>query len=320
MGEAREGWKQCTELGSQGFKLFSKLKAVINRLKAWQLRRSRDANCFKVLENKLVGVEDKAQTESWTTPLREDRMQIIVEMWKWLHKEEIQWRQKSRIKWLIEGDKNSRFFHYVANSRRRKNFIGDILVDGERKLDPMEVRRGVLNHFKLQFRRMMEIRPRIHCLVMQRISQAQEIMLEEEFTHEEVWEAISSCDGNKARGPDGLNLNFIKSNWDNIRDDFLGFLKEFHKDGEIVKHLNRTFIVLIPKIGKPERMLDFRPISLVDSLYKVLLKVLADRLRRVMNSIIGETQMAFVRQRQIIDSFVVAKEIIHKWKKDQTGF
>ncbi|KAK2654077.1 hypothetical protein Ddye_013933 [Dipteronia dyeriana] len=136
--------------------------------------------------------------------------------------------------------------------------------------------------------------------------------LEEEFSYEEVWEAISSCDGNKAPGPDGLNLNFIKSNWDIIREDFLAFLKEFHKDCKIVKHLNRTYTALIPKIRKPECIADFRPISLVSSLYKVLSKVLTNRLKNVMSSIIGETQLVFMRQRQIIDSFVIANEIIHK--------
>ncbi|KAK3200451.1 hypothetical protein Dsin_023866 [Dipteronia sinensis] len=62
------------------------------------------------------------------------------------------------------------------------------------------VKEGVLNHFKLQFWRGMESRPKIQGLVMQRISQTQEIVLDEEFTYEEVWETISSCDGNKAPG------------------------------------------------------------------------------------------------------------------------
>ena len=60
-------------------------------------------------------------------------------------------------------------------------------------------------------------------------------------------------------------------------------------DGDIVRHLNRTIIALIPKIGKPERLEDFRPISLVGSLYKVLSKVLANRLKKEMDLMIGET-------------------------------
>ena len=97
------------------------------------------------------------------------------------------------------------------------------------------------------------------------------------------------CDGNKAPGPDGMNLNFIKANWGVIQGDFMRFLHEFYEEGSIVKDLNNTFIALIPKCGSPESMKDFRPISLVSSLYKVLSEILANRLKRVMDSIIGET-------------------------------
>ena len=69
---------------------------------------------------------------------------------------------------------------------------------------------------------------------------------------EEVWEAVSGCDGNKAPGPNGLNLNFIKNYWDVIRDDFLNFLKEFHSNGKVVKQLNITFIAFILKKGNLE--------------------------------------------------------------------
>ncbi|KAK2652619.1 hypothetical protein Ddye_012475 [Dipteronia dyeriana] len=88
-------------------------------------------------ENKLHKPK-KAHTKGWTDSLREDYVRIMADMWKWLQKEETQWRQKSRIKWLMEGDKNSKFFHCVANSRRRRNFIGDILLDEVRQSDPVE--------------------------------------------------------------------------------------------------------------------------------------------------------------------------------------
>ncbi|KAK2648312.1 hypothetical protein Ddye_015801 [Dipteronia dyeriana] len=64
---------------------------------------------------------------------------------------------------------------------------------------------------------------------------------------------------------------------------------------------------------------DYRPISLVGATYKVVAKVLVNRIKKVMNSIIGETQMAFIKNRQILDSFVIAKEVIHKWRKSEDG-
>ncbi|KAK3195320.1 hypothetical protein Dsin_026630 [Dipteronia sinensis] len=114
---------------------------------------------------------------------------------------------------------------------------------------------------------------------------------------EEVMEAVKSCDGNKAPGPDGLNLNFIKVNWDVIKEDVLSFFRKFYKNGSKIKELNNTFLALILKISKPQNMGDYRPISLVGAMYKVLAKVLANRIKKVMESIIEENQMVFIKNR-----------------------
>ena len=74
-----------------------------------------------------------------------------------------------------------------------------------------------------------------------------------------------------------------------------------------MKELNSTFIALIPKVSCPVTLRDFRPINLVSSMYKILAKVLTNRLKKVMNSVIGENQSAFVKNRQIMDSYVVVK-------------
>ncbi|KAK3230491.1 hypothetical protein Dsin_002372 [Dipteronia sinensis] len=82
----------------------------------------------------------------------------------------------------------------------------------------------------------------------------------------------------------------------------MNFMKDFHEDGSIVKELNYSFITLIPKIGNPETIKDFRPISLVGSMYKILTNVLANRIKKVMDSAIGESQMSFVKGKHISDA------------------
>ncbi|KAK2661829.1 hypothetical protein Ddye_000403 [Dipteronia dyeriana] len=122
-------------------------------------------------------------------------------------------------------------------------------------------------------------------------------MLEVEFSFDEVWKTVCDCDRNKAIGPDELNLNFIRVNWDLIKDDVMNFLHVFYNDGSVVKYFNCTFIALIPKIKAPMSLQDYIPISFVGSLYKVLAKVRANRLKVVMDSVIGPSQMAFVKGR-----------------------
>ena len=87
-----------------------------------------------------------------------------------------------------------------------------------------------------------------------------------------------------------------------VRDDVKNFMGEVYRDSSVVKHLNHSFLALVPKIRNPISMKDYRPISLVGAIYKILMKVLANRLKQVMDMIITANQMAFVKSRQMVDS------------------
>ena len=80
----------------------------------------------------------------------------------------------------------------------------------------------------------------------------------------------------------------------------MGFFRDFHERGRFVKSLNATFLTLVPKKGGAEDLKDFRPISLVGSLYKLLANVLANRLKKVLRKVITESQNAFLEGRQIL--------------------
>ncbi|RVW93448.1 hypothetical protein CK203_035062 [Vitis vinifera] len=90
----------------------------------------------------------------------------------------------------------------------------------------------------------------------------------------------------------------------------MSFFREFHDHSKFVKRLNATFLVLIPKKVGAEDLRDFRPISLVGSLYKWLAKVLANRLKKVVGKLVSKAQGAFVEGRQILDVVLIANEAI----------
>ncbi|RVW31716.1 LINE-1 reverse transcriptase-like [Vitis vinifera] len=91
--------------------------------------------------------------------------------------------------------------------------------------------------------------------------------------------------------------------------------KEFYEHSSFLKSLNNTFLVLIPKKCGAEDLGDFRPISLLGGLYKLLAKVLANRLKRVVDKVVSNSQNAFVRGRQILDASLKANEVIDSWQK-----
>lgn len=121
------------------------------------------------------------------------------------------------------------------------------------------------------------------------------------FSVEEVKQVVWNCDSYKSPGPGGINFGFIKDFWPDFQEEFTCFITEFHGNGKLSKGINITFITLIRKIDNSQRVNDFRPISLVSNLYKILSKVLANRLRCVTESVISETQLAFIHRRQILD-------------------
>ncbi|XP_028083204.1 uncharacterized protein LOC114284477 [Camellia sinensis] len=102
--------------------------------------------------------------------------------------------------------------------------------------------------------------------------------------------------------------------WRIINDDILKFMADFHENGKLVKGLNASFVSLIPKQENPTSIQDYRPISLINSMYKILSKVLASRLKQVLPSIINSTQSAFLSGRSILDGILVANEVVDWWK------
>nr|GEV71529.1 RNA-directed DNA polymerase, eukaryota, reverse transcriptase zinc-binding domain protein [Tanacetum cinerariifolium] len=136
----------------------------------------------------------------------------------------------------------------------------------------------------------------------------------------EVKGAVWGCGLNKSPGPDGFTVEFYRRYWSLIEDDVLEAVNYFFQNGYCHKGCNSSFIALIPKIPGAKMVKDFKHISLIGSLYKIIAKLLANRLVTVMSDLVNEVQSAFIANRQILDGHFMLNEIIHwcKSKKKQT--
>ncbi|CAN0866808.1 Transposon TX1 uncharacterized 149 kDa protein [Linum grandiflorum] len=126
-------------------------------------------------------------------------------------------------------------------------------------------------------------------------------------------------DADKAPGPDGFNPGFYQDFWNLLGDAVFGAACKWLDEGVLPQALQETNVILLPKVEDPRGMNDLRPISLCSVLYRLVAKVLANRMRKVMPRLISEEQSAFVAGRSIIDNVMVAFETIHSMRRRRTG-
>ncbi|RVW74598.1 Transposon TX1 uncharacterized 149 kDa protein [Vitis vinifera] len=115
--------------------------------------------------------------------------------------------------------------------------------------------------------------------------------LEIPFSEEEIHSALMVMNGDKAPSPDSFTMAFWQNCWDFVKEEVLEMFKEFHEQSSFIKSLNTTFLVLLPKKGGAEDLGDFRPISLLRGLYKLMAKIL--------------------------DASLIANKVIDSWQKDK---
>ncbi|GJY43059.1 RNA-directed DNA polymerase, eukaryota [Tanacetum coccineum] len=187
--------------------------------------------------------------------------------------------QKVKINWSIEGDENSKYFHGMLNKKRNQHAIRGILTEGIWIEDPNSVKNEFLSHFNERFDSPCSSRLMLDMVFPNRLSAEQNLDLERNVSKEEIKRAVWDC-------------------------------------GTFPKSGNASFIALIPKMQDAKVVKDYRPICLIGSMYKIIAKILANRLVGVLGDLVNEVQSAFIANRQILDGPFILDELIH-WCKSK---
>ncbi|XP_048605505.1 uncharacterized protein LOC125583020 [Brassica napus] len=281
-------------------------------------RKQNNVNSAKLVEElkeKVEGLyaDDNATTEEIAAALRE--------LSHALKAEEMFWKQKSRVFWLREGDRNTKFFHALTKQRRARNKITQLLDENGNIIEDEE---GLVAIATSYFRQIFEssIPEEIAEALAQvptTITGAMNDDLTAPVSEWEVKLALFAMHPEKAPGPDGMTALFYQKFWDIVKEDLTLMVNKFLFEGTMANGLNDTNICLIPKISKPNAMTQFRPISLCNVSYKIISKVLCQRLKKVLPGLISETQSAFVAGRQISDNVMIAQELFHALRTKPSG-
>ncbi|GKC63795.1 putative RNA-directed DNA polymerase [Tanacetum coccineum] len=306
-----KAWRKEVSGNKPDCRFCDKLKNVKQELKRWSNER------FGATKEKIELFKNEAM--KWELEA-ENRVLNDIERSVWLDARK-QWvdkeneyasmlRQKAKIRWDVEGDENSKFFHSYVKRRNNKNNIRGLMVNGMWCEIPPIIKAEMARHYKELFSERTTIRPIFCCERIEKISMEEAIMLEGEFNEKEVWDAIQGCGSDKAPGPDGFNFKFIRKFWEVLKPELMVAVKWFWDRSEISRGCNASFVTIIPKVADPIGLGDFRPISLIGCYYKIVAKLLAERVKKVVGKVVGDVQNAFIKGRFIFDGILIANETV----------
>lgn len=188
---------------------------------------------------------------------------------------ELKWLQRSRCKWLAEGDNNTRYFHAFASTRLRGNLISSLTHDGHIYTRVQDIQMIFYQHM----RQLLGTESEIQDFDASVLYQGSDLHTSEvPFTEYEIAGAVKSLAKNKSSGPDGIPNEFLQFFGLDVKNDIMALVHEFYNHRLDLNGINRANMVLIPKREMPSETKDYRPISIINLLPKLISKLLAMRL------------------------------------------
>lgn len=209
-------------------------------------------------------------------------------------------------------DQNTRFFHNYATGRKKGNQIARLKDHtGEWRDTTQDIQEIIVSYFSELFQASGSAGGLTDREIVKNVTEEQNIQLIKSISSEEVKDAVFSMHPGKSPGYDGLNPAFYQVYWSIVGEDVVRFCREFFQTGQLSAEVNRTMVCLIPKVKQPQQVTDLRPISLCNVLFRILSKVLANRLKKVLPGLISDSQSAFVEGRMLTDNALIAFEVNH---------
>jgi exonuclease III len=231
--------------------------------------------------------------------------------------------QESAIlsKWARVGGRCTKeFFEYHTGFKRPAPITQ--MLDGERVIsNPTEIEQHVLSFYEQLYTMDEEVENNVAAredcfsFIVQTVTEEQNKELLRPLVMEEVTEAVKQLPGGKAPGADTIPAEFYQELWEDLEFDIFNFVAEAINQAHISAELNINKIALLPKTADRLRIQNYRPISLLNTLYKVVAKVYANRMKPLLHHWILPSQTGFVPNRCILDNIFLAFEAI-EWTQE----
>ena len=304
-------WSLALPHGNKTLRVILKLRRLKEVLKGWNIsdfgnNRVRKHEAY----NKVETIQCRISTEGNSLDLRLQEVLAKMEYTSILDRESSFYRQKNRGSWLRDGDRNTAFFHRSSKQRKVSSRINFLEVDGQITNDRGVFSSRIIQYFRdiFSFAPVTSDRDFLQDIMSSEVTAEQNDMLISIPARDEVKAAVFALSPESAPGPDGFGGYFFQRFWEVIGEDMYEAVAEYFRTGVIPTGMNSSFVTLIPKGTDVTRVEDYRPIVLGNFLYKVVTKILANRLGVILAKVISPNQFGFIPGRNIHDCIALASE------------
>jgi ribonuclease HI len=305
-----ESWNSVV-IGCPMFVLSQKLKSLKAKLKTW------NKECFGNVNDMVASAELKLQQVQMNIQQHGHNDTLLLEeklasnlLEEALTKQEAFWQEKARLNWHVEGDRNTKYFHRLAKIKTATKHITS-LQDGETVItDQNQISEHVVNFYKNLFcaNVVLQDSSLAENVIPSLVSEETNAILTMLPSHSEIKAAVFALNKDSAPGPDGFGAFFYQHYWDIVKADVINAVLEFFTSSWILPGFNSNIIALLPKFPEASSIDQYRPIAMANFKFKIISKILADRLAAVMPCIISEEQKGFIHGRDIRDCLCIASE------------
>ncbi|XP_060972000.1 uncharacterized protein LOC115703869 [Cannabis sativa] len=307
----RDAWSE-----EQNGNISNKIKLCVERLLSWGKELTGNLNqrikAYKNDLQKLHGLRDINSVQRYD--------EIKKKLYEALDRRESYWKQRAKQFWLREGDQNSSYFHKAASRRKKNNQITQLRDNNGNWVSwDSGLTTVVADYFNELFTASGSVCTEVVDCVPSSVPNFVNMELCQPIEDEEVRKAVFQMHPDKSPGPDGMTPAFFQKCWPIVGNEVVKNVLCFFEEGILADSCGDANVVLIPKTRNPERMSDLRPIALCNVLFKIITKVMVNRMKPFMDSIISENQSAFIPGRLISDNILVSFEILHYLKRKRKG-
>jgi len=298
--------------------IVNNLKSVERGIKSWKFSHfDKVRHKKRELEARLGGIQRRIHLGRHSRGLIVLENKLQHELNIILKKEELMWFQRSRARWLMDGDRNTKYYHVKTIARRRKNNVIMLRDAAGQWVEDVDHVKVMVNDF---YKNLFALE-NAQCVWQQsevpfpELANDYIVKLGAPVSDEEIKKAMFNTNPWKAPGPDGFPAGVFQKSWEVVGKNVCDFVREVWLNPSHIATVNQTDICLLPKVQQPEFVNQFRPISLCNTIYKVVSKTIVDRLKEAIPFIISPFQTGFVPGRNIHENIVVAQEMIHSMIK-----